>query len=75
MNRLVGFRNLIVWNTLQEYSGLNQELLSPGLVNSKMKLLSEQAVDIPTDGSDVWEIDSKLLKFEYKIATGSIGDL
>lgn len=75
MNRLVGFRNLIVWNTLQEYSGLNQELLSPRLVNSKLKLLPEQAVDIPTDGSDVWEIDSKLLKFEYKIATGSIGDL
>lgn len=75
VNRLVGFPKLIVWNTLQEYSGLNQELLPPGLVNSNMKLLPEQVVDIPTDGSDVWEIDSKLLKFEYKIATGSIGDL
>lgn len=60
---------------IEEYSGLNQELLPPGLGNSKIKLLPEQVVDIPTDGSDVWEIDSKLLKFEYKIATGSIGDL
>ncbi|KAL8514838.1 hypothetical protein ACS0TY_013796 [Phlomoides rotata] len=29
----------------------------------------------PVDGSDVWEIDSNLLKFECKIAAGSNGDL
>ncbi|XP_006364514.1 serine/threonine-protein kinase STY46 [Solanum tuberosum] len=30
---------------------------------------------IPFDGIDVWEIDHQLLKFEYKIASGSYGDL
>ncbi|GAA0150768.1 non-receptor serine/threonine protein kinase [Lithospermum erythrorhizon] len=32
-------------------------------------------VIIPNDGTDVWEIDPQLLKFEYKIASGSYGDL
>ncbi|KAF5449036.1 hypothetical protein F2P56_029524 [Juglans regia] len=30
---------------------------------------------IPNDGTDVWEIDPKHLKFENKIASGSYGDL
>lgn len=30
---------------------------------------------IPNDGTDVWEIDPQLLKFENKIASGSYGDL
>ncbi|KAK1423536.1 hypothetical protein QVD17_18842 [Tagetes erecta] len=32
-------------------------------------------VKIPTDGTDVWEIDAKLLKFENKVASGTFGDL
>nr|DAD41731.1 TPA_asm: hypothetical protein HUJ06_016054 [Nelumbo nucifera] len=32
-------------------------------------------VKIPTDGTDVWEIDASLLKFENKVASGSYGDL
>ncbi|XP_058098391.1 serine/threonine-protein kinase STY46-like isoform X2 [Magnolia sinica] len=32
-------------------------------------------VKIPTDGTDVWEIDAMLLKFENKVASGSYGDL
>ncbi|OMO83444.1 hypothetical protein COLO4_22506 [Corchorus olitorius] len=32
-------------------------------------------VEIPTDGTDVWEIDTRLLKIENKIASGSYGDL
>ncbi|KAG6388486.1 hypothetical protein SASPL_149914 [Salvia splendens] len=32
-------------------------------------------VEIPIDGNDVWEIDSNLLEFEYKIAAGSSGDM
>lgn len=59
---------------MQEDSGLNQELLIPGVGQTRIKLFQEQ-VDIPTDGSDVWEVDSKLLRFEHKIATGSNGDL
>ncbi|KAL6963654.1 Serine/threonine-protein kinase sty46 [Sarracenia purpurea var. burkii] len=30
---------------------------------------------IPNDGTDVWEIDYQLLKFETKVASGSYGDL
>ena len=30
---------------------------------------------IPSDGTDVWEINPQLLKFESKIASGSYGDL
>ncbi|KAL5713939.1 non-specific serine/threonine protein kinase [Ranunculus cassubicifolius] len=32
-------------------------------------------VKIPTDGTDVWEIDPRLLTFEKKVASGSYGDL
>ncbi|KAI3824255.1 hypothetical protein L1987_05706 [Smallanthus sonchifolius] len=32
-------------------------------------------VKIPTDETDVWEIDAKLLKFENKVASGTFGDL
>ncbi|KAJ6765846.1 SERINE/THREONINE-PROTEIN KINASE TNNI3K-RELATED [Salix purpurea] len=32
-------------------------------------------VTIPNDGTDVWEIDPKYLKFENKVASGSYGDL
>ena len=32
-------------------------------------------VEIPIDGTDVWEIDTRLLKIENKIASGSYGDL
>nr|AFC37605.1 serine threonine protein kinase [Piper colubrinum] len=32
-------------------------------------------VEIPSDGTDVWEIDVRKLKFENKVASGSYGDL
>ncbi|WOK94658.1 serine/threonine-protein kinase STY46 [Canna indica] len=32
-------------------------------------------VQIPTDGTDVWEIDFRQLKFGSKVASGSYGDL
>ncbi|XWS40239.1 hypothetical protein CRYUN_Cryun18bG0123200 [Craigia yunnanensis] len=32
-------------------------------------------VAIPNDGTDVWEIDPRHLKFENKVASGSYGDL
>lgn len=32
-------------------------------------------VKIPTDGTDVWEIDASLLTYETKVASGSFGDL
>ncbi|KAI8536931.1 hypothetical protein RHMOL_Rhmol10G0295000 [Rhododendron molle] len=36
---------------------------------------SPEYVKIPTDGSDVWEIDASLLKFANKVGSGSFGDL
>ncbi|XVE94479.1 hypothetical protein REPUB_Repub02eG0012600 [Reevesia pubescens] len=38
------------------------------------KLVSSH-VNIPASGSDVWEIDTSLLKYESKLASGSYGDL
>lgn len=43
-------------------------------VRSPENLLSGH-VAIPTDGTDVWEIDVRLLKFGAKVASGSYGDL
>ncbi|KAI3757240.1 hypothetical protein L6452_04774 [Arctium lappa] len=34
-----------------------------------------ESVQLPVDGDDVWEIDVKRLKFEYRICGGSYGDL
>ncbi|XP_040370867.1 serine/threonine-protein kinase STY17 isoform X2 [Rosa chinensis] len=36
---------------------------------------SHDALQIPTDGIDVWEIDTRQLKFENKVGSGSFGDL
>lgn len=30
---------------------------------------------IPNDGTDVWEIDPRLLKFGKRVASGTYGDL
>ncbi|KAL7156361.1 hypothetical protein ABFS83_02G004200 [Erythranthe nasuta] len=46
--------------------------------NEQIKIKSESNqnhLTIPNDGTDVWEIDPQLLKFESKIASGSYGDL
>ncbi|XP_028783303.1 serine/threonine-protein kinase STY8-like [Neltuma alba] len=32
-------------------------------------------IEIPSDGTDVWEINTNLLKFENKVGSGSFGDL
>ena len=33
------------------------------------------SVEIPRDEKDVWEIDTRLLKVENKVGSGSYGDL
>ncbi|KAL8233283.1 hypothetical protein R6Q57_003061 [Mikania cordata] len=35
----------------------------------------QEIVQLPMDGADVWEIDAKLLKFEFRISGGSYSDL
>lgn len=45
-------------------------------VHSKLLIESfPDCIEIPTDGTDVWEIDAKQLKIECKVASGSYGDL
>lgn len=60
---------------LQKQS-VKQELVSravgPGQSGFAIPLCQ---VEIPVDKSDVWEIEASLLEFEYKIATGSSGDM
>ncbi|KAI9080454.1 hypothetical protein K1719_037568 [Acacia pycnantha] len=34
-----------------------------------------RCIEIPSDGTDVWEINTNLLKFEDKVGSGSFGDL
>lgn len=60
---------------LQKQS-VKQELVSRavGLGQSEFAIPLCQ-VEIPIDKNDVWEIEASLLEFEYKIATGSSGDM
>ena len=50
--------------------------LSPICEPDKKGIKSEPVhLAIPYDGTDVWEIDPKLLRFEKLVARGSYGDL
>lgn len=49
---------------------------SPTMENMQVEEnLPSNHVEIPTDGTDVWEIDIGLLQFGNKVASGSYGDL
>lgn len=37
--------------------------------------LPSSSISIPTDGTDDWEIDPRLLTFDSKLGSGSYGDL
>ncbi|XP_073052849.1 serine/threonine-protein kinase STY46-like isoform X2 [Primulina eburnea] len=61
---------------IEQSMGVKQELVSPaGGQGQRSNTFPPNNVEIPFDGSDVWEINTKLLDFEYKIASGSNGDL
>ncbi|KAL3514960.1 hypothetical protein ACH5RR_021862 [Cinchona calisaya] len=61
---------------IEEQSWPNQRSLSPlGASGQAVIKCEPDHLTIPTDGSDVWEIDPQHLNFEYKIASGSYGDL
>ncbi|XP_055811589.1 serine/threonine-protein kinase STY46-like isoform X3 [Solanum dulcamara] len=72
-------------SNMEKQSGLNQDHLQSALnqdfLSPKMKIVQTgitipaNHLDTPRDGSEAWEIDNALLKYEYKIATGSTGDL
>ncbi|EPS58804.1 hypothetical protein M569_16009, partial [Genlisea aurea] len=53
----------------------NAGFLNPVVkVETKSSSVSDH-LEIPSDGTDVWEIDPQLLEFESKVASGSYGDL
>ncbi|KAG6390622.1 hypothetical protein SASPL_148360 [Salvia splendens] len=55
---------------------VKHELVSPAVSLEQIGFSIQSChVEIPIDGNDVWEIDSDLLEFEYKIAAGSNGDM
>lgn len=63
-------------SSLQKQTWLKPLPWSPKLENAEA---AEEPfpdhVQIPTDGTDVWEIELRLLKFENKVTSGSYGDL
>ncbi|XP_057494829.1 serine/threonine-protein kinase STY46-like [Actinidia eriantha] len=61
---------------IEKQSWPNHCLLSP-LAEPKQTGIKHEPnrLTIPNDGTDVWEIDPQLLKFETKVASGSYGDL
>ncbi|KAG7618875.1 Protein kinase domain [Arabidopsis thaliana x Arabidopsis arenosa] len=58
---------------LQSQSWPMQQSFSPEKENGQTGARTH--VPIPNDGTDVWEINLKHLKFGHKIASGSYGDL
>ncbi|XP_021285688.1 serine/threonine-protein kinase STY46 [Herrania umbratica] len=61
---------------IEKQSWLKQHSFSPTRDYEEMGSNGDQNyVAIPNDGTDVWEIDPRHLKFENKVASGSYGDL
>ncbi|GLT75297.1 hypothetical protein SLA2020_470310 [Shorea laevis] len=60
---------------IEKQSWPKQHSLSPNCKEKMEIQLDPNHVAIPNDGTDVWEIDPKHLKFEKKVASGSYGDL
>lgn len=58
---------------MQSQSWPMQQSFSPEKENGQTGARTH--VPIPNDGTDVWEINLKHLKFGHKIASGSYGDL
>ncbi|XP_075511316.1 serine/threonine-protein kinase STY46-like isoform X2 [Primulina tabacum] len=54
----------------------NPHSLSPLIEHKCLEIKRESdRLEIPSDGTDVWEMDSNLLKYDYKVASGSYGEL
>ncbi|KAL0698623.1 hypothetical protein Bca4012_054745 [Brassica carinata] len=61
---------------IEDQSWPMQQSFSPEKENRQTGVRTAQDhVSIPTDGTDVWEINLQHLKFGLKIASGSYGDL
>lgn len=66
----------IYFDVLQEQSCLRQHEVAATSENEQIKLEPFcNGVEIPTDETNVWELDSRQLKVENKVGSGSYGDL
>uniref|UniRef100_A0A803LG91 non-specific serine/threonine protein kinase n=1 Tax=Chenopodium quinoa TaxID=63459 RepID=A0A803LG91_CHEQI len=63
------------WRSQQSSSPMDEQDQSPNEASEDHVVIPNDYVAIPNDGTDVWEIDPRLLKFENKVAAGSYGDL
>ena len=62
--------------TLKEQYLSKQGILSAGSEHYQARMEpSPHCIEIPSDGADVWEIDTNQLKYENKVGSGSFGDL
>ncbi|KMT01324.1 hypothetical protein BVRB_9g213400 [Beta vulgaris subsp. vulgaris] len=61
------------WRSQQSSSPMDEQEQAPD--DAKPDEAKGEHVAIPNDGTDVWEIDPRYLKFETKVASGSYGDL
>lgn len=67
---------LINCNLLQEQSCSKKASVSAASKQNETRVRTlPDCIEIPSDGTDVWEIDSSQLKIENKVASGSYGDL
>ncbi|XP_048619550.1 serine/threonine-protein kinase STY8 isoform X1 [Brassica napus] len=61
--------------TLKYQLGSRQKAISFFERDNSSNYLIPACIEIPTDGTDEWEIDVKQLQIEKKVASGSYGDL
>ncbi|KAG5377923.1 hypothetical protein IGI04_025765 [Brassica rapa subsp. trilocularis] len=60
---------------LKDQLGSRQKAISFFERDNSSNYLIPACIEIPTDGTDEWEIDVKQLQIEKKVASGSYGDL
>ncbi|CAI0381311.1 unnamed protein product, partial [Linum tenue] len=56
-------------------NSLEKEILKSNIVNNTRIVPLPGCIEIPSDGTDVWEIDASQIKVENKVASGAYGDL
>lgn len=67
---------LTVCNALQDqYCSKQSSAFAVSQYNKTSVESLPDCIEIPSDGTDVWEIDTSQLNIENKVASGSYGDL
>lgn len=62
-------------NSVQKQAWLKAHTWSPAMEIAQSSEGTFNHAEVPAHGTDEWEIDSRLLKFGDKVASGSFGDL